>query len=725
MMSKHPADGAEERNNEHLDELRDRLIDQSLRELLGNEVPPDLSARILAEPSATAVGAAAVSDVTSSLPVPAERATRQGRKWLALAVAASVLLALGIGIGAVIPSLRPQAQVAYAPSATAPPVNRMSSKNPAALVDGSKSMPSPDANGHGELSLDMPLPGPMPKTTPTIPTGTGRPVVVAEPNKPASHSTFVPNLSLVTGEGYLRDKSIGLKNYRDEISRKGEEIGRPLSGVFQTGGEGEGTGSSGERGRGPGEGGDRYRRIVENTYLDTLQNPLSTFSIDVDTASYANVRQFLLQQGAIPPPDAVRIEELINYFRYDYTGPEDGRPFASHIEVADCPWEPKHKLVRVAIKGREIAPEKRPQANLVFLIDVSGSMEEPNKLPLLVEALKMLTGQLRGDDRVAIVVYAGSSGLVLPSTAGENREIILTALNNLRAGGSTNGGAGIELAYKVAKENHIAGGINRVILCTDGDFNVGTTSDGQLERLIEQKAKQGTFLTVLGFGRGNFNDSMLEAISGKGNGNYAYVDSPAEARKVLVEQLSGTLMTIAKDVKIQIEFNPAQVAGYRLVGYEDRILAAQDFNDDKKDAGEIGSGHTVTALYEIVPAGEKVPAPSVDMLKYQVPAKATGQGADELLTLKIRYKEPTADVSQLIEVPVKDASRKFATASSDFQFAAAVAGFGMLLRDSQYKGNLTYDAVLEIATQHKGKDASGYRAELLEMMRKAKQLAEK
>jgi len=708
-MSEHSSGDAAKRDNENLDELRDRLIDQSLRELLGNEVPPDLSARILAEPSATAVGAAAVSDDLSTLPIPAGKSPGRARQWLALAAAASVLFALGIGVGALTPALQPQAQVAYEPTVKmAPPANPIPRNSQTTLVDGSKSMPKIDESLPDEFSKEMPHLGVVPAGS-TISRGTGRQM----DQKPGSiaEKQFSSGYAIDTNE-LLGDRGQFLP-----------EVDRPAR--FKIGGELSLLDRDGDRGRGPGEGGDRYRRIIENAYLDSLLNPLSTFSIDVDTASYANVRQFLLNQGTLPPPDAVRIEELINYFRYDYTDPEDGRPFASHIEVADCPWEPKHKLVRVAIKGREIAAEKRPQANLVFLIDVSGSMNEPNKLPLLVQALKMLTEQLRKDDRVAIVVYAGSSGLVLPSTPGDSKETILAALDNLSAGGSTNGGAGIELAYKVAKENHIAGGINRVILCTDGDFNVGTTSDGQLERLIEEKAKQGTFLTVLGFGRGNFNDSMLEAISGKGNGNYAYVDSPAEARKVLVEQLSGTLMTIAKDVKIQIEFNPAKVAGYRLVGYEDRILAAQDFNDDKKDAGEIGSGHTVTALYEIVPAGEKVPVVAVDALKYQVPAKVTGQGVDELLTLKMRYKEPTADVSQLIEVPVKDASKKFAAASSDFQFAAAVAGFGMLLRDSRYKGNLTYDAVLEIATQHKGNDSSGYRAELLEMIRKAKQLAAK
>ncbi|MCE9544979.1 MAG: DUF3520 domain-containing protein, partial [Planctomycetia bacterium] len=365
----------------------------------------------------------------------------------------------------------------------------------------------------------------------------------------------------------------------------------------------------------------------------------------------------------------------------------------------------------------------RPRANLVFLVDVSGSMNEPDRLPLVIRGLKLLTEQLRNDDHVAIVVYAGNEGLVLPSTPGENRAAILAALGNLQAGGSTNGGAGIKLAYKVAQENFVPGGINRVILATDGDFNVGLTSEGDLERLAEEKAKSNVFLTVLGVGRGNFNDSLLEAVTNKAKGNYAYVDNFSECRKVFEEQLTGTLMTIAKDVKIQIEFNPAKVAGYRLIGYEDRMLAAEDFNNDKKGAGEIGAGHTVTALYEIVPAGKVVDTTDVDALKYQKPQHLTDAAKKgELLTLKLRYKEPEGDKSSLIEVPLADQVKKFAAASSDFQFAASMAAFGMLLRDSKFKGSATYDAVLEIATQNKGADKEGHRNEFLEIVRRTKKI---
>jgi len=368
-------------------------------------------------------------------------------------------------------------------------------------------------------------------------------------------------------------------------------------------------------GRGPGRAGDRYDALVENPFRTVKDHPLSTFSIDVDTASYANVRRFLLQEGRLPPPDAVRIEELVNYFDYDYAGPEDDVPFAAHIEVAGCPWTPGHRLVRVALKGKEFPDEQRPPSNLVFLLDVSGSMNSPDKLPLLKQGMKLLAEQLGENDRVAIVVYAGSEGLVLPSTPGTDQATILGALERLQAGGSTNGGAGIDLAYRIAQENFIEGGVNRVLLCTDGDFNVGTTSTGDLVRMVEERATAGVFLSVLGFGRGNLNDAMMENISNKGNGNYAYIDGVTEARKVLVEQMGGTLVTIAKDVKIQIKFNPAQVAAYRLIGYENRILAAEDFDDDEKDAGEIGAGHTVTALYELVPAGMEVDLPTVDPLQ--------------------------------------------------------------------------------------------------------------
>ena len=518
-------------------------------------------------------------------------------------------------------------------------------------------------------------------------------------------------------------------------------------------------------GQGPGAGGDQYTAIHENPFMPTRgEDAVSTFSIDVDTASYANVRQFL-NSGQLPPPDAVRLEELINYFDYGYAAPKDAdaaaesgeaeatgesapssqvseeeaspendggepAPFAAHVEVAGCPWTPAHRLVRIGLKGREIDREKRPLTNLVFLIDVSGSMNNPQKHPLVIEGLKALAKQLGENDRVAIVVYASQEGLALPSITGSDQETILAALDNLRAGGSTAGGAGIRLAYQIAQDHFIQGGVNRVILCTDGDFNVGTTSTAELERLVTKNAKEtGVFLSVCGFGRGNLNDAMMETISGKGNGNYYYVDSIKEAEKVFVKGLTGTLVTIAKDVKIQVEFNPAKVAGYRLLGYENRMLETQDFNDDKKDAGEIGAGHTVTALYEIVPAGEQVPAAPIDELKYQRTAGLTPEAAasDETLTLKMRYKQPDEDVSTKLEWPVKDAGQKFGEASADLQFAASVASFGMQLRGSKHAGDATLDAVQEIAEatlvgDDESVDPNGYRAEFVELVKKAKQL---
>jgi Ca-activated chloride channel family protein len=478
-------------------------------------------------------------------------------------------------------------------------------------------------------------------------------------------------------------------------------------------------------GIGPGSAGDQYHRIAENKFLSVLDNPLSTFSIDVDTASYSNMRRFLREQGTLPPPDSVRIEEFVNYFSYSYAPPEDETPFAAHIEVTAAPWAQSHRLVRVGLQGKVIPDEDRPDTNLVFLVDVSGSMNSDDKLPLLVKGLSMLAEHIRDQDRVAIVVYAGSEGLALPSTPGAEREKIVQALANLQAGGSTNGGAGIELAYKIAQESFITGGVNRVILCTDGDFNVGTTSEAELERMVEARAKEGTFLTVLGFGRGNLNDSMMEKISNIGNGNYYYIDGQRESEKVLVEQMGGTLVTIAKDVKIQIEFNPNQVSAYRLIGYENRMLAAEDFNDDTKDAGEIGAGHSVTALYEIVPAGGDVAAalalPSIDPLKYQRPTELTeAAGRGELLTLKLRYKQPDGDTSSLLEFPVVDEDRPFALASGETKFAAAVAGFGMLLRDSAYRGDATYDAVMEIAGEGIGEDPHGRRTEFVDLVRLAK-----
>jgi len=467
---------------------------------------------------------------------------------------------------------------------------------------------------------------------------------------------------------------------------------------------------------------EAYDRIVENAFLRVADHPLSTFAVDVDTASYANVRRFL-NNGQLPPKGAVRIEELINYFRYDYAPPTGGEPFATHVAIAACPWNAAHRLVRIGLKGREIRNDSRPSSNLVFLLDVSGSMGMPNKLPLVRKAMRMLTEQLGENDRVAIVVYAAASGLVLPSTPCDRKEAIVAALDRLRAGGSTNGGAGIQLAYRVAAENLIPGGTNRVILCTDGDFNIGVTNQSELVRLIETNAKSGVFLSVLGFGMSNYKGSTLEKLADKGNGNYAYIDDFAEARKVLVEELTGTLVTIAKDVKVQVEFNPAKVAAYRLIGYENRLLRKEDFNDDTKDAGEIGAGHTVTALYETVPAGGKLDAPAVDPLKYRKagPLTAAARGP-EMLTVKLRYKEPDGRRSKLLTFPVRDDGRNIAKAPADLRFAAAVASFGMLLRGSQHKGNYTMDGVVELAASSLGRDESPYRAEFVALARKAKKL---
>ena len=464
---------------------------------------------------------------------------------------------------------------------------------------------------------------------------------------------------------------------------------------------------------------EAYDRIVDNPFMMVTQNPLSTFSIDVDTASYSNVRRFL-NRGVMPPRDAVRIEEMVNYFSYDYAAPSGSDPFSVQVEVAQAPWQLKHRLVRVGIKGRDVNLANRPSSNLVFLLDVSGSMRPENKLPLLKKAMRLLVEKLGENDRVAIAVYAGASGLVLPSTSCDKKDQILASLDRLQAGGSTNGASGIQLAYDTAVSNFIAGGINRVILATDGDFNVGVTSQGDLTRMIEEKAKSGVFLSVLGFGMGNYKDSTIEKIADKGNGNYAYIDTLNEARKVLVSEMGGTLITIAKDVKIQIEFNPAEVRAYRLIGYENRMLRAQDFTDDTKDAGEIGAGHTVTALYEVVPAGTSTGIPGVEPLKYQKPRPMTGvSGSNEMLTLKLRYKEPSGQTSKPLEFPVRDNAKLYSQASVDFRFAAAVASFGMILRDSPYKGNANLNSAFELAIEGKGEDSHGYRGEFIELITKA------
>ncbi|HEX5221134.1 MAG TPA: von Willebrand factor type A domain-containing protein [Verrucomicrobiae bacterium] len=465
---------------------------------------------------------------------------------------------------------------------------------------------------------------------------------------------------------------------------------------------------------------ESYSPIADNGFLAVPDNPLSTFSIDVDTASYSMVRRFL-NQRQLPPRDAVRIEEMVNYFPYNYRRPTDRRPFAANVEIASCPWNEKHRLVRIGLKGREVANDKRPPGNLVFLVDVSGSMQARNKLPLVKQSLRLLVQQLTESDRVSLVVYAGKAGEVLPSTSGNDKRRILDALDRLEAGGSTHGSQGIQLAYRIATENFIPGGVNRVILCTDGDFNVGVTSPGELLRLIEDKAKSGVLLTVLGFGMGNYKDSTVEMLADKGNGNYAYIDTIAEGQKVLVDQMSGTLVTIAKDVKIQVEFNPAQASAYRLVGYENRLLNKEDFNNDQKDAGDIGAGHTVTALYEVVPVGVSPDAPGVDPLKYQRPMPLSRAAeSDELLTLKLRYKEPDGETSKLMTAAVTDAGRRYAQASQDFKFASAVAAFGMVLRDSPYKGTASFDSVWELAREGQGRDAEGYREEFLKLVESAK-----
>jgi Ca-activated chloride channel family protein len=478
-------------------------------------------------------------------------------------------------------------------------------------------------------------------------------------------------------------------------------------------------------------GGDRdsttesFGSIVENAWVRPLgEAALSTFSIDVDTAAYAVARRCLLEQGRLPPPGALRIEELVNYFPYAYAPPAGSDPFAVHVDAASCPWNARHRLVRIALKGREVEEAVRPAANLVLLLDVSGSMNQPNKLPLVKQSIELLSKRLTSRDRVAMVVYAGASGLALPSTTGDRQSEILGALGRLEAGGSTNGGAGIELAYKVATENFVRGGINRVVLATDGDFNVGVAEPSALVKLVEEKAKSGVFLTTLGYGMDNLKDSTLEQLADKGNGNYGYIDTVREAEKVLVDEGMSTLHAIAKDVKIQVEFNPARVAGYRLLGYENRVLAAQDFNDDAKDAGEIGAGHTVTAFYEVVPAGDQVPGAAVDELRYQ----RIGGGAvvvdgvaryTETLTVKLRWKEPEGTTSTLLEVPFSDDGRAFDAAPEDFRFAASVAAFGMVLRDSAHKGDAGLPMVREIAAGALGDDRGGYRAEFLTLVDKA------
>jgi Ca-activated chloride channel family protein len=473
-----------------------------------------------------------------------------------------------------------------------------------------------------------------------------------------------------------------------------------------------------------------YAPIEENHFKAAKQSPLSTFSIDVDAASYSNVRRFI-QQGAMPPAGAVRIEEMINYFDYHYPQPAGEDPFSVNTELSSCPWSPSHRLVLIGLQGRTSPAEQLPAANLVFLIDVSGSMDEPDKLPLVKTSLKMLTDQLRENDRVAIVVYAGNAGLVLPSTPGSEKRKIKDAIDNLEAGGSTAGGAGIALAYSIAQKNFIKGGNNRIVLATDGDFNVGPSSDDELVGMIEKQRTTGVFLSILGFGMGNYQDAKMQQLADKGNGNHYYIDNSSEARKVLVKEFGGTLFTIAKDVKIQVEFNPAKVQAYRLIGYENRALADEDFNNDRKDAGELGAGHRVTALYELIPVDVKDEfTTAVDSLKYQTPPSAgsttgaashmsSATAADEWMTVKLRYKQPDGDASRLITRVVSGEAIAPDQTSANFRLASAVAEFGLLLRDSEFKQGASWQQVVSLAREAKDSDEDGYRSEFIRLVETA------
>jgi len=498
----------------------------------------------------------------------------------------------------------------------------------------------------------------------------------------------------------------------------GQRIGPMRAKRMQAGGIPDGS----VRSQSPGT--EAYANVADNRFYAVTDQPLSTFGLDVDTASYSNIRRFLLN-NRLPPPEAVRIEEMLNYFPYDYPAPRGNEPFALYTELGECPWNPSHRLALIGLRAKDVRPGKQPPLNLVFLLDVSGSMQPNNKLPLIKQAMRLLVNQLTERDRVSIVVYANNSRVVLPSTSGDQHQLILDAINSLKASGCTNGGAGIQSAYEQASINFIEGGVNRVILCTDGDFNVGVTDDNALVRLIAQKARTGVFLSVFGFGMGNLKDAKLEAIADRGNGHYAYIDDLDEARKVLVEQARATLITVAKDVKLQVEFNPARVQAYRLIGYENRVMAARDFNNDRKDAGDMGAGHTVTALYEIVPAGEDAPRPVVDELRYQPQRRREPAGpfADEWMTIKLRYKEPDADTSKLLSAVVKDTHLTWRKASDDYQFTAAVAAFGMLLRQSPNRGEATYDLAIDLANEGRGHDTKGYRGEFIDLVKRAQSLA--
>ena len=463
---------------------------------------------------------------------------------------------------------------------------------------------------------------------------------------------------------------------------------------------------------------EEYASEKEVGFKSTAKDPLTTFSIDVDRAAYTNVRRMIFQNGHLPDKDAVRVEEMINYFDYHYPQPRGNDPVSISTEVSTSPWNKGLQLIRIGLQAKNIPTDNLPASNLVFLIDVSGSMHTQNKLPLVKTAFKLLVDQLREQDKVSIVVYAGAAGLVLPPTSGKEKSKIKDALENLSAGGSTAGGEGIKLAYQTALQHFVAGGNNRVIMASDGDFNVGVSGVDELEKLIEEKRQTGVFLSILGFGMGNYKDNRMEKLSDKGNGNYAYIDNLLEAQKVFVKEFGGTLFTVAKDVKLQVEFNPAYIQAYRLIGYENRVLANEDFKNDAKDAGDMGSGHTVTAIYEVVPRNIDSPY-LVDKLKYQLNLTSIGSNSNELCTVKMRYKEPDANISQQVEVVVKNEEIPFEKASESFRFAAAVSELGLLLRKSDYKGKASYNNVIEVASKALGKDEEGYRAEFVKLAKTA------
>jgi Ca-activated chloride channel homolog len=468
---------------------------------------------------------------------------------------------------------------------------------------------------------------------------------------------------------------------------------------------------------------ETYSRVRETGFKDVRQDPLSTFSIDVDNAAYSNVRRFI-NSGQLPPPDAVRIEEMLNYFSYHYAEPLGEHPFAMHTELSHCPWNTQNQLLHVGLRAKSIDKKELARSNLVFLIDVSGSMQPANRLPLVKTAMAMLVEELRPQDRVAIVIYASRTAVILESTPASQKEKILAAIAGLSAGGSTAGGQALRMAYDVATGNFISGGNNRIIMCTDGDFNVGESSNAAMERLVEEKRKSGVFITVLGFGMGNYKDDRLEIIANKGNGNYGYIDNIQEARKMLVSEFGGTLFTVAKDVKLQIEFNPTRVKAYRLIGYENRRLNNEDFNDDTKDAGEMGAGHTVTALYEIIPAGASTEIPGIDPLKYQnnTASPVPGNRNAELLTIKTRYKLPDSEQSVMFDLPVRGQILPLARTTDDFRFAAAVAEFGLLTLNSPFKAAASYENILKMSADAKGRDHEGYRAEFINLVRTAQNL---